>query len=212
MDIYLAAALLHDAWAAVGSCPSSPGSAGAVPQPGLPEVVPGWLAFREPVSACSHAAGVLLAVPATFLLLRHCAGERLKQVAFLTFGGALLLCYLGSTLYHGVRLPARGLKEFAALDHVGIHLLIAGTITPPALVVLRGRWRQGMLAWAWATAASGIVLRLRLGEFPLSLCTGVYVVMGGGGLVCYVQLARAVSHRAVRPVLWGGCCTPAVPF
>jgi hemolysin III len=162
-----------------------------------------WLPFREPVSAGSHAAGALLAVPAAFLLCRRCAGDRLKQVAFLVFGGALLFCYLGSALYHAVRLPPPGLEAFAALDNVGIYLLIAGTITPVALVVLRGRWRRGILASAWGAAACGISLRLGLGDFPPLLCTGVYLAIGWGILLCYFELARVVSHQALRPLLGG---------
>jgi hemolysin III len=162
-----------------------------------------WLPFREPVSACSHAVGALLAVPATFLLCRRCAGERPKQAIFLVFGSTLFFCYLSSTLYHGVRVPLHGLEGFVALDHVGIHLLIAGTTTPPAFVVLRGRWRRGILAFVWAAAACGIILRLGLGEFPLPVCTGLYLAMGGGALLCYFELARAVSHRALRPILAG---------
>ena len=39
------------------------------------------LDFREPVSAWSHFAGILLAVPGTFLLWRRAAGDAGKRIS-----------------------------------------------------------------------------------------------------------------------------------
>ena len=88
--------------------------------------------FREPVSAWSHCLGVFLALPGTFLLWRRSAGEPTKRLTFIVYGLTLAFCYLASTLYHGVRLPAAGIAAFARLDGVGIFALIAGTYTPVA--------------------------------------------------------------------------------
>ena len=65
-----------------------------------------FLEFREPVSAWSHCAGVLLALPGTFLLWRRSVGEPSKRLTLLVYGLTLAFCYSASTLYHGVRLPA----------------------------------------------------------------------------------------------------------
>src|SRR4051812_35936912 len=120
---------------------------------------------REPFSSGSHAVVVLLAVPATLLLWRLSRGDRLKQISFLIFGACLMFCYAGSALYHGLCLPEEHIERFATLDFIGVYLLIAGTATPLALVVLRGRWRCGVLALFWLTAAVGI--GLRLGSVPI---------------------------------------------
>src|SRR5690348_15908566 len=119
-----------------------------------------WLHFREPVSAWSHALGLVLALPATFFLLRHTVGNRVKQLGFLVFGLTLAACYGGSTLYHAVRGAPDRIAWYDAVDHVGIYLLIAGTVTPVALIVLEGRWRWGTLALAWLLAVCGIAVRL----------------------------------------------------
>src|SRR5262249_61273153 len=104
-----------------------------------------WLSFREPVNAWTHGIWLLLALPGTLLLWRQARGDFVKQLGFLIFGLCAALCYAGSTLFHGVRLPEEQVEFFAKLDYIGIYLLIAGTITPVALVVLRGRWRWGTL-------------------------------------------------------------------
>jgi hemolysin III len=130
--------------------------------------------------------------------------NRLKQVGFLIFGTTLAACYGGSTLYHGAwGSPAR-LHWLATLDHIGIYLLIAGSITPVALVVLEGRWRRGTLALAWVLAGMGIGLRLTLTDLPLPLTTALYLGMGWGILACYFELARALTPRAMNLPLLGG--------
>ena len=163
-----------------------------------------WLHFREPVSAWSHALGLVLALLATLALLRHGAGSRLKQFGFLVFGLTLAACYGASTLYHAARATPARIAWFDALDHVGIFLLIAGTVTPVALIVLEGRWRWGTLALAWLLAACGITLRLSVRDLPLPVTTALYLAMGWGVLTCYFELARALSPRAMRLALLGG--------
>jgi hemolysin III len=163
-----------------------------------------WLDFREPASAWTHALGFLLAIPATWVLLHVSRGDRLKQTAFLVFGSTLFLCYLGSTLYHAVRLSPDSIADFATLDHIGIYLLIAGTITPAAAVVLRGWWRGAILLLAWSFAICGITLRLSFGNFSPLLTTAMYLAMGWGVLLCYFELARSLSHRAMLVALLGG--------
>ena len=76
-----------------------------------------FLDFREPVNAWSHCAGLMLAVPGTVMLWQRSAGERAKRLSLLVYGLTLAFCYLASTLYHGVRLPASGVAAFARLDH-----------------------------------------------------------------------------------------------
>jgi hemolysin III len=163
-----------------------------------------WWSVREPFNAWSHAAWMLLAPPAT-LLLWHCSrGDRLKQLGLVVFGLCLTFCFAGSALYHGIRGPEEDIEWYAAVDAIGVHLLIAGTITPVALVLLSGRWRLGVLTLAWGLAALGI--GLRLGAVPLSraVSTSIYLGMGWGMLTCYAELVRVLSHRAVRPALVGG--------
>src|SRR5437764_1364648 len=65
-----------------------------------------YLHLREPVSAWSHGAGLLLALPGTLLLWRRSAGDTTKRLSLLVYGLSLAFCYTASTLYHGVRLPA----------------------------------------------------------------------------------------------------------
>lgn len=162
------------------------------------------LDFREPVSAWTHGAGVLLGLPGTLLLWRLARGDRPKQLALLVFGLSLVFCYAGSTLYHGVRLSPAKIALCETVDQIGIYLLIAGTYTPLAFTLLRGRWKWGSLTLIWLLAVLGIGLRCVVWDSPRWLYTGLYLAMGWGVVACYFELARVLSHRAMFPAVLGG--------
>jgi hemolysin III len=159
--------------------------------------------FREPVSAWTHFLWMWLAIPGTVILWRRSRGDRVKQVSLLIFGVALIFCYLGSTLFHGLHVP-RYARTLWKLDHVGIYLLIAGSFTPAVVVLLGGWWRWSMLGMIWLLAVAGISMRLLASNISPSLSTGLYLLMGWSAILCYFELARTVSHRAMRLVVLGG--------
>jgi hemolysin III len=160
-----------------------------------------WLHFRDPVSAWTHFAWMVLALPGMVLLLWLSRKQPHKQLSMLVFGLSLILCYGCSFLFHAVPLAMSG--PFNELDHIGIYFLIAGTVTPIAVVGLRGAWRAGLLILIWVLAAAGITVRL-FADPPLELRTAFYLVMGWVGLVTYFQLVRRLSHRKVSLVWIGG--------
>jgi hemolysin III len=163
-----------------------------------------FLDFREPFSAWSHCVGLMLAVPGTLLLWQRSAGDRGKQLAMLAYGLSMILCYLASTLYHGVRLPTDRIVAFARLDGVGIFALIAGSYTPMAWCLMQGRWRRWTLSAVWAVATTATILIAAGRQFSPALSTCVYLGMGWGAVFCYAEIARVVSHRVLVPVVAGG--------
>ncbi len=162
--------------------------------------------FREPASAWTHFAGLMLALTGTLILLRRGGGEPGKRLSLLVYGLSLVFCYAASTLYHGVRLPANRLAMFVRLDSIGIFALIAGSYTPLAWNLMRGRWRAWTLISVWGTAVTAIAVIASGRRFSPTLGTCLYLGMGWGVVVCYAQIARVVSHRALLPVVLGGLC------
>ncbi len=160
--------------------------------------------FREPFSAWSHALWLLLSIPATFLLWKRCNGDRAKKLSLLIFGLTLAACYLGSMLFHGVRLDEAQIEFFDRLDHIGIHLLIAGSYTPLAWNLMQGRWRWGTLLAVWITTLISSGLLLANYCLPLPLATCEYMALGWGALFVYFEVARVISHRSMRPLVLGG--------
>ncbi len=178
--------------------------------------------LREPVNAWSHGAGMMLALPVTWILWKRCAAigdcnrlkledwrgstryQRNKALGLLIFGISLTLCYGVSAAFHAVQLKGELLYRLQRLDHVGIYLLIAGTYTPVAVALLRGAWSWGTLGTVWTVA---LVCASRVwygGVLPIWISTLVYLTMGWGSLFCYCELARGYSHRALVPLPVGG--------
>ncbi len=162
-----------------------------------------WI-FREPASAWTHFVGFLLSLAGALILWRRGGGDPGKRISLLVYGLCLISCYAASTLYHGVRLPPDRLAVFIRLDSAGIFALIAGSYTPLAWNLMRGRWRIWTLATVWGTAAASIALIASGRHFSPVIGTCVYLGMGWGVVVCYARIARVVSHRALLPVVVGG--------
>lgn len=159
---------------------------------------------REPVSSWTHGLWLIMAMAGTVLLLWRSRGDRVKRFSFLVYGSSLIFCSAASMLYHGVRASDRGIATFALLDYIGIYLLVAGTYTPIAWNLLRGRWRAGILTLVWTWAAVGAMLHLSWTAVPPWLSTGLYLGMGWGSALCYVEVARRLSFRALLPIPVGG--------
>src|SRR5947209_4179699 len=145
-----------------------------------------WLHFREPVSAWTHGIWFLLAFPASLLLWKAGRDDRIKQISLLIFGLSLIICFGASVLYHAPRLPPKIVQGwFAKADSIGIYLLIAGSVTPVAVVVLQGAWRTTTLTSIWLLAAAGSVLCLSPITIPKALSTSLYLAMGWGIILSY---------------------------
>lgn len=160
--------------------------------------------LREPVSSWTHGVWLILCLPGAYLLWREGRGDRPKQLSLLAFGLSLGFCFAASATYHGVRGPRESIEMFDRIDHIGIYILIAGTYTPVAWIMLRGRMRQVVLALAWSIALLGAVEIWFCGVLSPTVSTCIYLAMGWGALFCYFEIARLLSHRAVRLMLVGG--------
>ena len=157
---------------------------------------------RQPVNAWTHGFWVLLCIPACLYLHRRAGRDLLKQLGLGTFTVGLLCCFAGSWLYHSV--PQRNVPVFMQLDYIGIFLLILGTTTPVVLVVLRGWLRWSMVFLFWTMGSAGVMLRALAVPLPDGVSTAFYIMMGWTSLLCYVELSRRLSYRALRPVWIGG--------
>lgn len=159
---------------------------------------------REPFSAWSHGAWLALSLPGAVLLWRSAVGDRARQWTLLGYALCLALCATASTTYHSVQVSRAELMPYLLCDHIGIYLLIAGTYTPLAWTLMRGRSRRITLALVWLAAGLGTTLHLAVDDLPNWLTTGLYLAMGWGAVFCYVELSRTASHRNLRLIVVGG--------
>ena len=102
-----------------------------------------------------HGLGAVLSIAALVILAAAAAerGSVWHVVSFVIFGSSMVLLYTFSTVYHALtNRRAKGVFEF--LDHAGVFLLIAGTYTPFALVVLHGRVGWTIFGVIWGLFAA----------------------------------------------------------
>lgn len=153
--------------------------------------------YGERLNAYTHLIGTVLAVLGLVLLLIEAIPtyDGYHIASALVYGICLVLLYLGSTVYHSVRLPkAKAILQ--KVDHCAIYLLIAGSYTPFTLITLQGAWGWSLFGTVWGLCVFGIVQELTLGRKTRMLSMILYVVMGWLVLV-------AVYPLVINLAAWG---------
>ncbi|MEZ6017145.1 MAG: hemolysin III family protein [Planctomycetota bacterium] len=160
---------------------------------------------EELANAITHGAGALLSIAGLVLLIVRAAAtdDPWRVVSFTIFGAALVLLYLGSTLYHSLA-HTRARALFKALDHSLIYVLIAGTYTPFMLGPLRGPWGWSVFGAMWGMALIGILFKARYSHRFRRASTILYLGMGWVGLIAIKPLLQHVPPPALAWLLAGG--------
>jgi hemolysin III len=109
-----------------------------------------------------------------------------------------------SALYHRVTWRPRARAWMRRLDHTMIFVLIAGTYTPFALLVLHGSLASAILIVVWAGAFGGVVLNLVWVTAPKWLTASVYLALGWVAVVAMPSLARELGPVGIALVVAGG--------
>ena len=153
--------------------------------------------LRDPVSSASHFLMAGLAVVATLFLVRL-AGDRGRRLSVLVFGVCMIGLYTASGLFHALRLPPDELRFYQRIDMSAIYLMIAGTCTPVAGILIRGRFRVVLLTGVWLFAAVGIGSLWLLPKPDHAVLVCAYLGMGWLGLAGLGHYWRATGWPGVR--------------
>lgn len=159
---------------------------------------------EEVASLLTHAAGVIFSIISLVMMLVLSAGEPLKIVSAVVFGGSLILLYTSSTLYHFFTSP-RWKSHFQALDHACIYLLIAGSYTPVTLITLRGASGWWLFGVVWALAILGVLIKtVWKGKRDHWISTALYLAMGWLVLFAIGPLVRNLPLAGIGWLVAGG--------
>jgi hemolysin III len=102
-----------------------------------------------------------------------------------------------SALYHRITWQPRARAWLRRLDHSMIFVLIAGTYTPFAVLVLDGSVRDVVLVGVWIGAAAGIVFTLLWVDAPKWLAATAYVALGWFSIIAVPQIADRAGAGAL---------------
>lgn len=173
------------------------------------------------VAACFTLAGAALLVSQA-----SAQGEPWKIVGFSVYGLSLMSLFVSSSLHHGLDGSPRLNEALRTLDYTSVFFLIAGTVTPLVLVLVRNTYGWTVFGTVWAIAALGIVLRSVWRQLPkyvtntlfislgwltallvgagVSLPLGALALMAAGGLVYSAGFVIYVIERPnLRPGVFG---------
>ncbi|MHC4947223.1 MAG: PAQR family membrane homeostasis protein TrhA [Planctomycetota bacterium] len=160
--------------------------------------------FADPVNSLTHLLGAGVFLLLSWPLLRRGRGDVGRTVSLAIFAVACVLVLALSGVYHLLDPPGAGRAVLRRLDHAAIFVLIAGTFTPVHWIVFRGIWRWGVLAFIWAAAVTGIVLKtIFFDGVPAWLGVTLYVALGWTGIVGAIRLIRTFGWPLVTPLLLG---------
>ena len=144
---------------------------------------------EELINSLTHGFGLLLAIIGLVNLVIHAFlhGTAIHLVTVNIFCGSMIILYSASTVYHGVVSPR--LKHICRiLDHCSIFILIAGTYTPVALLMLPPAWGWTLFGIQWGLAAVGVTFKLFFtGKYDM-VSTIVYLGMGWMAIVAMKPL------------------------
>ena len=110
-----------------------------------------------------------------------------------------------SALYHRITWRSPSARRWMRrLDHSAIFLLIAGSYTPFALLVIDGTLADVILAVVWIGAGAGIVLKLVWVDAPKWLMALIYVLLGWVAVAAMPDLLSDLGVTATAMVAVGG--------
>ncbi len=152
-----------------------------------------------------HTIGICLGLTATVVLAVTLwnTGDPTRQITVMIYAACLMTMLICSALYN---MLAKDHKSgiLRRLDHAAIFLMIAGTYTPLAAVIIGG-WTGGiLLAIVWTGALSGALLKLVHLSRTERLTVPIYLGLGWVVVFAANPLIERASTFGFYMILAGG--------
>lgn len=150
-----------------------------------------------------HAGSFPLVVAAGFLLVAAAPDQR-TRLAVAVFGVTAALLFGTSAIYHRGTWSPRTAAVLKRIDHSNIFLIIAGTYTPFAVLLLRPGPGRTLLWVIWAAAVAGVAFRVLWVGAPRWLYVPAYIAMGWVAVVYLPDFLEGGGPLIVSLVILGG--------
>jgi hemolysin III len=160
-------------------------------------------ALKPRLRGVLHEAGFAVSLITGTALVCLADGARARTAATV-YAVSVALLFGTSAAYHRGSWRGRSHEVMKRLDHSMIFVLIAGTYTPFALLLLQGTARWVVFGVVWGGAAVGVVLRNTVRRPARWLFVALYMLLGWVALAVLPQLKDAGGLPVVVPLLVGG--------
>jgi hemolysin III len=149
-------------------------------------------------------AGMFPAVLVSGVVLTAFAQSTRGRLACAVFTLTACALFGVSALYHRGEWGPRASAILRRLDHANIFLIIAGTYTPLAILLLPGGTSQMLLWIVWIGALAGILFRVFWVGAPRWLYTPCYIALGWVAVFFLPDFLRTGGVAVMVCVIVGG--------
>jgi len=160
------------------------------------------------LNSISHMVGGGLSIIALVLCLVRAIVVRRWDYALLglVYGLTMIAMYSCSSVYHALR-PNRGKKAMRMVDHAMIYPMIAGTISPVAVLVIvpvRPALGWAVFGVAWAVVAAAVPITLTLFNKTKVTQMILYLALGWMIIVALRVLLQTFDRTGTLLLVAGG--------
>jgi hemolysin III len=149
-----------------------------------------------------HVAGLVLAIPASVLLLVEAAGSQRLTTAAALYAGCMIFAFAASAIYHLSPID-RTRPLLNRIDHAAIYFKIAGTYTPFVALIGSG-FAYAVLGIVWALALVGAVAKLWFWGTDGRGSLALYLLMGWLAVLLFWPMWQVLPPAALFLVSVGG--------
>lgn len=150
-----------------------------------------------------HLGTLPVSIVAGIVLVCLCPDTK-TRVASAIFAASAIMLFTSSALFHRGHWNARWHPIMRRLDHCSIFLLIAGTYTPFAIMLLDGTNARVLLALVWGGALLGIAFRVFWIGAPRWLYLPVYIALGWAAIFWLGDFAATAGPAVLTLIIVGG--------
>jgi hemolysin III len=150
-----------------------------------------------------HAAIAPLAFFSFLVLLVLADSVRVRAGAAVFMFSAVLLFGV-SAVYHTGRWSERAKAIWRRFDHANIFILIAGSYTPFALLLLTPKHATFMLSLVWGGALLGVLFRIFWVGAPRWLYVPLYLALGWAAVIYLPEFVREAPTDVFVLIVVGG--------
>ena len=160
--------------------------------------------MTNPVRGLLHGTAAVAALIGAIILFAIAPGGGWRRLSFAVFGLSLVGLFAVSSLYHSIPWREAYKQRMQRLDHVMIYVLIAGTSTPLAAIVLDGWIRGVTLVVQWGIVAIGVLEKTLRNTPSRSLSVALQTTQGWLALLVFWPLSRRLPWTALLLIGLGG--------
>ncbi len=160
--------------------------------------------MTHPVRGFLHGTAAVVALIGGILLAVLSDGRSVDRLALLVFGLSMVALFTVSALYHSVPWREKAKTIMQRLDHTMIHVLIAGSFTPIAVIVFDGWLQWATLGGQWGVVLLGVIQKFGFPEGTGNLSVALTTAQGWLALFILYPMATRLPAAAVVLYLVGG--------